>query len=410
VARIHRDWLAAYLEYASYTEAPRRMHFWCGVSAVAGALRRKVWIDQFYFKWYANFYVVLVAPPGVVSKSTTAAVAMSLLRQVPGVKFGPDIVTWPALVTSFAAAREAFEWPPGTQTWHTMSAMTLESSEFGNLLNPQDREMVDLYVTLWDGKQGNLKKETKTSGNDAVENPWINLVACTTPAWIAGSFPEYLIGGGFTSRCVFVYADKKAKEIALPAEEIPPGLAAEGLRLVADLEQIAAIAGEYRFTPEAKVWMKEWYHRHNTQPNPALSDDRFGGYLARKQTHISKLSMVLAAARSDALWIEAEHLATADAMVSDLETDMQMVFSRIGRTEEGVHTERLLAFIRQRGEVEWTAAYQHVHKYFPGLRDYENVLAGLIRAKLVSLNQNERGMFLRPVEPAVTGVTPPQPS
>jgi hypothetical protein len=288
-----------------------------------------------------------------------------------------------------------------------MSAMTLESSEFGNLLNPQDREMVDLFVTLWDGKQGALKKETKTSGNDAVENPWINLVACTTPAWIAGSFPEYLIGGGFTSRCVFVYADKKAKEIALPAEEVPKGLAEEGELLVHDLHAIAQITGEYQFTPEAKVWMKEWYHRHLTQPNPALSDDRFGGYLARKQTHISKLSMVLAAARSNSLWIETEHLATANAMVSDLETDMQMVFSRIGRTQESVNTERLLAFIRQRGKVEWTVAYQHVHKFFPGIKDYENVLAGLIRSGQIQMDQWPTGVFLSAIEP--TAVKTPQP-
>lgn len=71
--------------------------------AIAGALRRKVWIDQAYFKWYSNFYIIpLVAPPGIVSKSTTAGIGMSILREVPGVNFGPDVVTWPAFVEAFA--------------------------------------------------------------------------------------------------------------------------------------------------------------------------------------------------------------------------------------------------------------------------------------------------------------------
>lgn len=368
------------------------MRFWCGVSAIAGALRRKVWIDQAYFKWYANFYIVLVAPPGIVSKSTTTGVAISLLRQVPGVRFGPDIVTWPSLVVSFAASTETFEFPPGTH--NIMSAMTLESSEFGNLLNPQDREMVDLFVTLWDGKQGALVKETKTSGNDRVENPWINMIACTTPSWIAGSFPEYMIGGGFTSRCVFVYADKKAKEVAYPSQAAPRDKDLLESRLVADLTQIAKLKGEYKLTPEAYAWGTEWYTKHNANPPAALNDDRFGGYLARKQTHMHKLAMVIAASRGDSLWITAEYLALAEQMVSDLEPDMAQVFSRIGRSDESLHTERLLQYIRASGKVEWEQAFRHVHKYFPGMRDYDNVLAGLIRSKLVLMVQEGSKVYL----------------
>lgn len=394
MARKHADWIKAYLDYASYTEAPPRMHFWCGVSAVAGCLRRKVWIDQVYFRWYPNFYVVLVAPPGVVSKSTTCGVAMSLLREVPGVKFGPDIVTWPALVTKFAESKEAFEYPQGV--YNVMSAMTLESSEFGNLLNPQDREMVDLYVTLWDGKQGSMTKETKTSGNDEVVNPWINLVACTTPAWIAGSFPEYMIGGGFTSRCVFVYADKKAQEVAYPKLKVPSGHEKRKMDLIADLAEIAKICGEYQLTPEAYAWGEEWYHLHNANPPPALNDDRFGGYLARKQTHIHKLAMVLAASRSAAKWIEVEHLVIANQMVSDLEPDMVRVFEKIGRSEDSQHAERLLKYIRAVKEVEWAEAFRYAHQYFPGIKDYENILSGLVRSGLVTMSQKGNSIFLSP--------------
>jgi len=40
MARKLDDWLKNYLVYAGVTEAPQRMHFWAGVGAIAGALRR----------------------------------------------------------------------------------------------------------------------------------------------------------------------------------------------------------------------------------------------------------------------------------------------------------------------------------------------------------------------------------
>ncbi|MFM9816213.1 hypothetical protein ACKI16_48010, partial [Streptomyces scabiei] len=61
-----------------------------------------------------------------------------------------------------------------------MCALTLEASEFGNLVNPTEREALDLFVSLWDGKSGAFKKLTKGSGTDDVENPWISIIACTT--------------------------------------------------------------------------------------------------------------------------------------------------------------------------------------------------------------------------------------
>lgn len=384
MTRHHRDWLTAYLEYASYGEAPRHMHFWSGVSAVAGCLRRKVWIDQAYFQWYCNFYVILVAPPGIVSKSTTAGIAMNLLRQVPGINFGPDIVTWPSLVSSFGGATEGFEY---NGAFHTMSALTLESSEFGNLLNPQDKEMVDLLVSLWDGKPGAFRKETKGSGCDNVENPWINLIACTTPAWIAGNFPEYMIGGGFTSRCVFVYADTKAQYVAYPGLQVPKNLKENAAKLVNDLIHISKLAGEYRLTPEAVAWGEAWYTRHYAEKPANLDDERFGGYLARKQTHIHKLALVLAASAGDTMLIEADHLEVANAMTTDLEADMAKVFSKIGKTQVSVHADRIVAFVERNGECTYMEVYRFIHAHFPSLRDFEDVISGCVKAGLLRLVQ-----------------------
>lgn len=378
MSRNFKDWLTAYCDYASFSEAPRRMHFWTGVSVLAGALRRKVWLDMAYFKWHCNFYVILVAPPGIVSKSTTAGIGMNLLRRVPDIEFGPDVITWQALISAFAASTKTFQIDG---VFYPMSALTIESSEFGNLFNPQDKDMVDLFVTLWDGKQGAFTKVTKMSGNDSVENPWINIIACTTPAWIAGNFPDYLVGGGFTSRCLFVYAEEKEKYVAYPGLHVPENMQAIELALTQDLEHISlALAGPYQLTSEAFRWGEKWYKHHYENRPANLDDERFGGYIARKQTHIHKLAMVLAASAGDVLAITEEHLATANTMVSDLENDMPHVFAKIGRTEESIQAERFIDFVKKRQAVPYEAAYQFIHSYFPDLGDFEGILQGAIRS------------------------------
>jgi hypothetical protein len=395
MSRNFPDWLQAYVEYASFSEAPKRMHFWSGVSALAGALRRKVWIDMAYFKWYPNHYIIFVAPPGIVSKSTTVSIAIELLRRVPGINFGPDIVTWPALVTAFAGASEAFELDG---EYLTQCALTLESSEFGNLINPSDRDMIDLLITLWDAKTGALRKMTKGSGNDTIENPWINLIACTTPSWIAGNFPEHVIGGGFTSRCLFVYTDKKDKLVAYPHLSVPAGIADIAARLSSDLEYIAkSIIGPYKLDSAALDWGKIWYERHNSKPPSGLEgDDRFGGYLARKQTHIHKLAMVLAAAQRDERIILADDLALANSMVSDLEQDMPKVFSKIGKSVQATQVDRFIQFVRVKPEgVPYSIAYQFVHQHFPDARNIEGIFTGAIRAGLVEIIVTEKGPWLR---------------
>jgi hypothetical protein len=399
MARNHKDWIQAFIEYASYGEAPAHMHFWTAVSVIAGALKRKVWIDQVYFKWYANFYIILVAPPGIVSKSTTAGIGMDLLRQVPDIKFGPSVVTWQAMLSAFEDATDAFETGPGE--YLTQSALTFEASEFGNLLNPQDKEMIDLLVALWDGKEGAFEKKTKHSGNDSVVNPWVNIIACTTPSWIAGNFPEYMIGGGFCSRCLFVYAEEKKRYVAYLASVVPKDIKDRAMTLVQDLEHIAmSLKGEMKLSPEAIEWGEKWYEEHYGNKNHRLDSDRFGGYLARKQTHIHKLAMILSVSRGDDMIITKEDLETANVMVTDLEQDMPKVFNKLGMSDVAYHTERLINKIYASGPQGMMVqdAYRFVHANFPSAKEFEDVVQGAIRAGILRMEQVGMHFYLRPVE------------
>jgi Protein of unknown function (DUF3987) len=391
--RRHSDWLKAFVDYASFGEAPLSMYFWTGVSTLAGALRRRVWIDQAYFQWIPNFYVIFVAPPGIVAKSTTASVGMNLLRAVPGVKFGPDVVTWQALAQSFAGALEFVEMPDGLQ--HGMSALMIESSELGTFLNPQDKEMVDFLVTLWDGKKGAVKKVTKTQGQDLIENPCINIIACTTPAWIEGNFPEYMVGGGFTSRCIFVYAGEKRQYVPYPALAVPKDFAIMQQSLIDDLVEIATLKGPFVLLPETIEWGNQWYRDHYANRPAHLDNDRFGGYIARKQTHIHKLAMVVSAARKSTLEINVDDLQTANAIITSLEGDMPRVFDRIGMTDETRGAGLLVSYAQKaNGGILSNTLYGLLFRDM-SYTDYESALNSAVKANKVELLASEKGFVVR---------------
>lgn len=406
MSRNFPSWLDAYVKYAAVTEAPKRMHFWSGASAIAGALRRKVWIDMARFQWLCNMYIVFVAPPGVVSKSTTTDIAMDLLKEVPGIKFGPDVVTWPALVSAFAASSESFIYE---DEWHTMSPLTLVASEMGSLINPQDREMVNLYITLWDGRK-TFEKVTKMSGNDTVEAPWINMLACTTPHWIADNMPAATIGGGFTSRCIFVYADTKERYIPFVDEMADDTDSDTRKKLIHDLEHISLnITGPYKITKEAREWYRPIYEEFWTNARERMDNTVLEGYAARKQTHLFKTALILAASQRDERVITKDDLQLATVMLEDVEKSMDNVFSRIGRTEDSLHAEKFVQFVIRKGGVSYDEAYRLVYSHFTDFRDFEGVVSGAVRSGQLRLEQRGDKFWLYPVGVAQHRPAPPPP-
>lgn len=389
-----KNWLTSYLDYACVTEAPRRMHFWAGISALAGACRRQVWIDMRRFTWFPSFYIVFVAPPGIVAKSTTADISMSILKEVPGVKFGPNAITWQALVTAFSNASEEFNWPAGSGDWHPMSPLTFSAAELGSLVNLQDRDMVNLLIELWDGKK-TYEKITKTSGNDTINAPWINLMGCTTPHWIADNMPPATIGGGLSSRCVFIYADTKERYVAFP-DEVIEDAADQKLRanLISDLTYISTLRGPFAIEESAREWTREWYVKFWKSAKERMDDQMLEGYAARKQTHLFKLAMMLSVAERDDLVITRGDVELAECMLKDIENDMPRVFARIGRTEQSLQAERFITYIREHGPCTIETAYAMIHAHFPDCRDFEGIMAGAIRSGQVVMKTTEKGMML----------------
>lgn len=351
--RHHPHWLKAYVNYTRASEAPTAFHFWTGVSTIAGALRRRVWIDEKYFQWTPNFYIVFVAPPGVATKSTTVRFGMQLLKKLKTIKFGPKSMTWQSLATSLEAAIETVKYPgiDGVEVKHVMSCLTIPISELGTFLKPDDGALMDVLIDLYDGQLETFDHATKTQGTTTVENPWLNVIGCTTPSWLKDNFPESMIGGGLTSRVIFVFGDTKRQFVAYPSRHIEEvSFEEEGKRLVDDLHIISTMCGRFRLSEEAIEWGEVWYKKHWTEPRPKhLASDRFGGYIARKQTHVHKLAMILSAAKRSTLIIEREDIEEADALITATEPDMLKVFESIGVVDEARHVKEIYTYVKSYG-------------------------------------------------------------
>lgn len=377
------NWLQAYLEYTRFSEAPDPLHFWTAISTIGGALRRRVWIDQRQFSWTPNFYIIFVAPPGVATKSTTINVGMKLLREVPDVVFGSNSGTWQGLTTALEESKRVYPKDEMGTEFLQMSCLTMAISELGTFLKPKETDLVDLLVDLWDGGDRVWKHRIKTGDHPSTEivNPWVNIIGCTTPAWLRGNFPTYMIEGGLTSRCVFVFADKKRHLVSYPSEMAVNGWWLEmGARLTEDLVAMSEMQGEYRILPDALEWGHQWYEHHWANRPAALMSEKYGGYYARKQTHFHKLAIVIAAAQRSELYITKEDLMQAERLVTATEGDIDRVFKTIGASDDSRAMAEILAIVKAAGQIPARDCWRRLmgtvnHK------DFESGVRGLIASK-----------------------------
>jgi hypothetical protein len=339
------------MEYTSYLEAPDQFHFWTAVSTIAGALRRKVRFDQIHYRWSPNFYIILVAPPGIIAKSTTANVGISLLVELE-IPLGPNALTWQKLPSALENARVDVVQPDGS--FDPMCCLTFSASELGTFMDPSDRAMVDLLVDLWDSKDGAWTKATKTQGEDMVINPWLNIIACTTPSWLAQNVPRSLVGGGFTSRCLFVFGDAKRKIVAYPRKMMESNAKdyhALRTSLIEDLAQISSIKGEYVLTPAAEEWGSAWYNKHSVEQQ--ISSDE-SGFAARTQCHSHKLAMVIAASQRDELLITQEDLEHATILVEEIGANLPRVFRAVHTKEDQIEVEQIFRYVQAASDKSMT--------------------------------------------------------
>lgn len=344
-----KDWLAAFQQYSSYGEASQRLMWWVGVSTIASVLQRKVWLDMGDWEWSPNFYILVIGEQGVVRKSTSIDVGLNLAKQVPGVKMGPSSASWQAFIDKLEEANVRFPLPDGEM--FEMCCLTLGVSEFGTFFKPEDREQTDVLTDLWDGKRGSWTKATRTVASNNLVNPWINMIAGTTPAWMARNMSADELGGGLVSRIIFLREDMPTIDIPYPKLHMPPYRQFMRETLLNRLCEIGNMMGEFSMSGSALEWGCDWYTRERDELRKGGLQGLEAGFRARKQVHLHKLAMILAASEGH-MSIGAEHLIEADSRLQDIEADAHRALNVVKQTEVTGDAMQLVGLVRPRGQIK----------------------------------------------------------
>jgi len=329
--RVLGNWLKAYQEYTDESESPESFHLWTGLSIIASATRRNLWLDQGVYILYPNLFVILVGPPGKVAKSTSIRLGRTILYGVEGITFGPDSVTREELIHHMAKAGKD----------RRQSAVTLHSTELSSLIDPSGVKMIQFLTEIYDG---DLKFDhaTKHSGKDKVHHPVLNLLAGTTASWIATGFPTEVVGHGFTSRTIFIFEEEPRKENPFPGRPDKKLIRA----LVNDLDHLSRVTGPFQWGEGTKeVYAKLYHDIYTSLP----SDYRTEGFHWRKRTHLLKVAMLLSIAENDELVIMPRDIETAWQLLMAIEPKMTSAFSAVGKYDLASDLERILAQIIDQG-------------------------------------------------------------
>lgn len=378
VTRLLDDWLQAYLVYTSSSPSPEIYHKWAAISAIAGVLQRKVFFKINQYICYPNHYIILTGPPGM-KKSATIRVVREVLDKIPDVNISTDSITREKLILNMSQ-----KYKDG------MSALTVHSSEFGSFFSSSGMEMMMFLIDIYDS-QGEWSHDTKMGGKNKIQSPFLNLLAGTTPDWIAKGLPVDTNGVGLTSRSLFIYADKPRVKDFLSDENEDINKVGELLK--SDLTRIATIAGKYNFdSRETYLSFNAWYREWIENNNPT-NDHIMTPYFARKDIHMIKLCMVVAASRRQELLITKPDIDTAFALLAGVEEEMPKSFAGFGTNPLASPMDRMLNAITMCDSVglsmeEITLAFRKDLR----LPEIDELISMMMKAGMIQLN--DKGRFV----------------
>ena len=334
--------LQGFLDYTEETEIPDIFSFWVGVSSVSAALGRDCFLDMGHFSIYPNMYIVLVAGSAVCRKSSAISVAGKLIAKIePKVHMLSQKMTPEAMIGSLSGLDVKDE----NMLINEASGIFVVD-ELSTLIdkNAFQSGMIPLLTKLYDCED--FDYATKSRGVELIKNPCLSILGGSTLCWIKGSVPTVAVGGGFTSRVVFVYKESNSKLKPFPI------MTKENKDRWDDISRDLSVIsrnmrGGFAMKEDAKERLSSEYMAFMGH-SELLTNPHLSGYAGRRQTTLLKLCMIISAARHDSRLIDLEDVKVGTTMMREAEINMPKILQAISSEFVGDICEEVLNVILHR--------------------------------------------------------------
>jgi hypothetical protein len=337
VAVSDNNYLRNYVRLSHQTEIPTLFTVWCGIAGISCALGRRVWIDMGQYHIFPNFYIVLVAGSGRLRKSTAIGTIEGILRKVePPFNLIAQKITPEGLIDAIKIT----ETNDATKLFAERCEGFIIADELATLINKNSFEagLASLLIPLFDCKES-FSYRTVGRGEQRLSNTCLGILGASTVDWIARAIPENAVGGGLTSRIIFVYVQEPAPPVARTTYTQEKRELAEWLRNTT--QQLTSLSGQVQLTDAAWAEYEREYNEWVGPPSGGGTGESFyenpnlSGYASRRNMHLLKLATILAVSDTYKLVVERSHVLGAKALLEDSEKNMPLVLSLITTSEQG---------------------------------------------------------------------------
>lgn len=364
---------------------------WCGVSGVSAALGRNSFVKMGPFTIYPNIFTVLVASSGKCRKSSAIDQIEDILRSLEP---KPNLIAQKLSPEALIQSVRKVETKDMTKLLAEECTGFVIADELSTFLNKKTYEagLASLLISLYDCKNW-FQYRTVSRGVEDINNACLGMLAGSTIDWIRSGIPEEAVGGGLTSRIIFVYVDQPANPVPFPI------FTTEHFELkttlIKQLQAIAAIKGEFKLTDSAlEAFRLEYIEFREKTGVKFYNDKTLEGYASRRANHLLKIAMVFSASDGTEMLIHDRHVKGAKSLLANNEKHLQMVLSLITSSEKGAEVTAIMNLIARKKEVSRTELMKAVSHRMSS-RELNDVLDTLILSgQIVTLDRGRGVMYV----------------